>query len=63
MISEIYDALIAAGSPDEKARKAAEALANNYNRFNKIERDLLLIKWMIGLVIIVEIIPLLKSLA
>ena len=63
MISEIYDALIAAGSPDEKARKAAEALANYYNRFNKIERDLLLIKWMIGLVIIVEIIPLLKSLA
>ena len=63
MISEIYDALIAAGSPDEKARKAAEALANYDNRSNKIERDLLLIKWMIGLVIIVEIIPLLKSLA
>ena len=63
MISEIYDALIAAGSPDEKARKAAEALSNYDNRSNKIERDLLLIKWMIGLVIIVEIIPLLKSLA
>ena len=63
MISEVYDALIAAGSPDTKARKAAEALANYDNRFNKIERDLLLIKWMIGLVIIVEIIPLLKSLA
>ncbi len=27
MIAEIYDALIAAGSPEDKARKAAEATA------------------------------------
>jgi len=27
MVAELYDALIAAGSPDDKARKAAEAMA------------------------------------
>lgn len=27
MIAELYDALLAAGTPDDKARKAAEALA------------------------------------
>lgn len=27
MVAEIYDALLAAGSPDDKARKAAEAIA------------------------------------
>ena len=33
MISEVYDAFIAAGAPEDKARKAAEALANYENRF------------------------------
>jgi uncharacterized protein YcaQ len=28
MISEVYDAFIAAGTPEDKARKAAETLAN-----------------------------------
>jgi len=27
MISEVYDAFVSAGAPEEKARKAAEALA------------------------------------
>lgn len=27
MIAEVYDALIAAGAPEDKARKAAETLA------------------------------------
>jgi hypothetical protein len=27
MIAELYDALLAAGSPEDKARKAAEAMA------------------------------------
>lgn len=48
MISEVYDAFIAAGAPEEKARKAAEALASYENRFSKIEADLLLLKWMTG---------------
>jgi len=48
MISEVYDALLAAGAPEEKARKAAEALASYENRFSRIEAELLVIKWMVG---------------
>jgi hypothetical protein len=46
MISEVYDAFLASGAPEEKARKAAEAIAAYENRFNKIENDLNLLKWM-----------------
>jgi hypothetical protein len=55
MISEVYDALIAAGAPEDKARKAAETLANTDNRFSridgavlKVEAELVLVKWMVG---------------
>ncbi len=40
MIAEIYDALLAAGSPEDKARKAAEAVAGYENRFTAIDRRL-----------------------
>ncbi len=55
MIAEVYDALLAAGSPEDKARKAAEAIAGYENRFAaidqrlaKIEGDLKLLSWMVG---------------
>lgn len=48
MISEVYDALRDAGATEEKARKAAEVLASYDNRFATIERDLTLLKWMVG---------------
>jgi hypothetical protein len=55
MISEVYDALIAAGAPEDKARRAAETLANYDNRFSrldgavlKVEAELTLVKWMVG---------------
>ena len=55
MIAEVYDALLAAGSPEDKARKAAEAIASYDNRFaaieqrfTKVEGDLNLLKWMVG---------------
>lgn len=48
MISEIYDALKDAGASEEKSRKAAEVLANQDNRFSKIDADLNLLKWMVG---------------
>jgi hypothetical protein len=51
MISEVYDAFIAAGAPEEKARKAAEAIANDGNRFARIEGDLLVLKWMTGTIL------------
>ena len=43
MIAELYDALIAAGSPEDKARKAAEAMAGYEayeGRFIRIEADI-----------------------
>ena len=48
MISEVYDAFIAAGAPEEKARKAAEALADYENRLTRIDSELLILKWMVG---------------
>jgi hypothetical protein len=49
MISEVYDALRdAQGVSEEKARKAAEAVAAFGNRFTKIETDLTLLKGMVG---------------
>jgi hypothetical protein len=48
MLSKTYDALIAAGAPDDKARAAAEELAGYESRFSKIETDLAVLKWMMG---------------
>ena len=48
MISEVYDALKEAGATEEKARAAATVLANHESRFNRIERDLSVVKWMVG---------------
>ncbi len=41
MIAEVYDALVAAGSPEDKARKAAEAIAGYEDRFGAIEQRLI----------------------
>lgn len=41
MISEVYDAFIAAGTPEEKARKAADTLADHDNRFTHIDGAIL----------------------
>ena len=58
MIAELYDALVAAGAPEEKARKAAETVAAYENRFasidvklTKIDGDINLLKWMMGIII------------
>ena len=51
MIAEVYEALKEAGASEGKARAAAESLANYESRFSKIEADLLVIKWMLGVVI------------
>jgi hypothetical protein len=48
MLSKTYDALIAAGAPDDKARAAAEELAGYESRFTKIVTDLAVLKWMVG---------------
>jgi hypothetical protein len=48
MLSKTYDALVAAGAPEDKARAAAEELAGYESRFAKIETDLAVLKWMVG---------------
>ena len=48
MLSKTYDALKAAGAPDDKAREAAEEIAGYENRLAGIESELKLVKWMIG---------------
>ena len=44
MISEVYDAFIASGAPEDKARQAAVAVAAYDGRFSKIEGDLGMIR-------------------
>ncbi|MEI8394264.1 MAG: hypothetical protein WCF85_05970 [Rhodospirillaceae bacterium] len=56
MIAELYDALIAAGAPEDKARKAAETIAQatvtNPNslatKADLAEAKNELLKWMLG---------------
>lgn len=60
MIFEVYDALKDAGATEEKAKKAAESLANYENRFNKVESELNPLKWMVGFNIGLSVAILLK---
>lgn len=48
MISEVYDALVEAGATREKARKAAEAVADYSDRLNRIERRIAVLSWQVG---------------
>jgi hypothetical protein len=60
MISEVYDAFIAAGAPEDKARKAAEALASyRFSRLDgavlKVQFELVLLRWMTGFAIALHV--------
>lgn len=55
MVCEVYEALLEAGASEEKAVKAAEALASYDMRFDRIEQrfttiegDLAFLKWMVS---------------
>lgn len=48
MIAEVYDAFKAAGVDDEKARKAAEAVASYENKFQDLHANFNILKWMVG---------------
>ena len=41
----------AAGAPEDKARKAAEAIASYANRFGRSESDLAILKWITGTIL------------
>lgn len=55
MISVVYDAFRSAGVPEDKARKAAEALSSDAlatkGDIARLEKELAVLKWMVGLVI------------
>jgi len=51
MISEVYDAFVAAGAPGDKSKAAAEAIASYDSRFNRIEPDLMVLKLMVGAIL------------
>ena len=55
ILDSLYDALKAAGASEEQARTAARDVAAYDNRLNRIERDLTLLKWMVGAVIAVQL--------
>ena len=64
MIPEVYSAFRTAGVPEEEARKAAEALsAKNLatkNDIADVKRELTVVKWMLGIVIAAQVLPLLR---
>lgn len=66
IISEVYAAFRKAGVSEDDSRAAAEALSSENlatkNDIKLLEKELLIIKWMLGLIIVVEIMPILKNL-
>ncbi len=48
MNSEVYDALLSAGSDEVKAREAAKSVAQYDGDIAEIKASMLLVKWMLG---------------
>ena len=67
MVTELYDALIAAGAPEEKARAAAQAMSEESLATKadiaRLERKLLVVKWMTSAVVAGVVSLLLKAFA
>ena len=72
MIVEVYNAFRKAGGPEKEAQDAAEALSNETTAtksdIGQLEKQIIeengeikVIKWMIGLVIIINFPPFLKE--
>ncbi len=72
MIVEVYNAFRKAGVPEKEAQDAAEALSNETTAtksdIGQLEKQIIeengeikVIKWMIGLVIIINFLPFLKE--
>ncbi len=61
MNSEIYAALIDAGSSEEKARAAAVSVTDYERDINEVKSELKLIKWGVGFIIAAEVLPLMKN--
>lgn len=67
MVTELYDALIAAGAPEEKARAAAQAMSEESLATKadiaRLERELLVVKWMTSAIVAGVVSLLLKAFA
>ncbi len=65
MVTELYDALIAAGAPEEKARAAAQAMSEESLATKadiaRLERELSVVKWMTGAIVAGVVSLLLKA--
>ena len=65
IISEVYSAFRTAGVPEEEARKAAEALSAESlatrHDIVDVKRELTVVKWLLGIVIAAQVLPLLRS--
>jgi len=48
MLGALYRALLDGKVPEEQARKAAEEVAGYDSRLSSVERDLTVLKWMVG---------------
>lgn len=58
---EVYDAFKDAGASAGKSRAAATAIAKHELRFNKVEADLPVMRWMIGAVLAGAVSPVMKA--
>ena len=52
-LMKTYDALKEAGAPEDKARAAAEELAEYENRFSSMEGKLSLLQWQVGYLMVI----------
>jgi hypothetical protein len=52
MVIEVYDALRSAGVPEDKARRAAEAIASYDPLLAALRTDLLVVKWQVAALLV-----------
>ena len=53
--SEVYEAFRAIDIPEDKAMKAATALSHRDDAVAAIKREMLVIKWMMGFVLAMQV--------
>lgn len=56
MVIEVYDALRSIGVAEDKATKAAEAMASLDPQLSHIRADIRLLKWQVGAMIGVQVV-------
>lgn len=61
MIAGLYDALISAGAPEEKARAASIEVANFEERLQKISSDMASLKVLVGIMVALQLATFIKS--